>query len=154
FPSHSITGGNDRIAVALAEPLDVRLGAAVERIEWSASGVDIAGTAADACIVAAPAPAALVIEFDPPLPAWKRAALAGVRYGHAAKLFLPLDHAVEPSATLSVPERFWTWTQYGVAVASSFAGTAAALARLEVAAGPGRWAESVRRLRPDLPYAD
>ena len=154
FPSHGITGGNDRIALALAESLDTRLGSAVEGIQWSTSGVDVAGTVADACIVAVPAPAALAIEFDPPLPEWKRTALASVRYGQAAKLFLPLDHAVEPSATLSVPGRFWTWTQRDVAVASSFAGTAAALERLEVDAGPLRWAESVRRLRPDLPYAD
>jgi monoamine oxidase len=154
FPSHGVTGGNDRIAVALAERLDVRLGTAVERIEWSTSGVAAAGIAADACVVAAPAPAALAIEFDPPLPGWKRSALAAVRYGQAAKLFLPLERPVEPSATLSVPERFWTWTQHGVAAASSFAGTAAALERLEVAAGPLHWAESVRRLRPDLPYLD
>lgn len=154
FPSHGVAGGNDRIALALAERLEVRLSTAVERIEWSSAGIDAAGVAADACIVAVPAPAALAIEFDPPLPRWKRSALAGVRYGHAAKLFLPLERSVEPSATLSVPERFWTWTQHGIAAASSFAGTAAALERLEVDAGPGHWAESVRRLRPELPYAD
>jgi monoamine oxidase len=154
FPSHSVVGGNDRVALALAEPLDVRAESPVGRVEWGASGVDVAGTTADACIIAVPAPAALAIEFDPPLPEWKLNALAGVRYGQAAKLFLPLERAVEPSATLSVPDRFWTWTQHGVAVASSFAGTAAALERLGVGAGPARWAEAVRRLRPDLPYAD
>jgi len=53
-----------------------------------------------------------------------------------------------------VPDRFWTWTQHGLAVASSFAGTEAALDRLEVEAGPEPWAARVRRLRPDLPYAD
>lgn len=154
FPSHSIAGGNDRIAISLARSLDARLGSGVERIGWSASGVDVAGITADACIVAVPAPAVLAIEFEPPLPEWKRTALAGVRYGQAAKLFLPLERAVEPSATLSVPDRFWTWTQHDVAVASSFAGTAVGLERLEVANGPLYWAESVRRLRPDLPYAD
>jgi monoamine oxidase len=154
FASHGVTGGNDRIARALAERLDVRPGTSVERIGWSASGVEVAGIAADACVISVPAPAALAIGFDPPLPGWKRSALAGVRYGQAAKLFLPLERAVEPSATLSVPDRFWTWTQHGVAAASSFAGTAAALEGLEVAAGPGRWAASVRRLRPDLPYTD
>jgi len=154
FPSHGVVGGNDAIARLLARPLDVRLGASVDRIEWSDSGVSVAGVEADVCVVAVPAPAALAIAFAPPLPEWKHAALLAVRYGQAAKLFLPLERPVEPSATLSVPDRFWTWTQHGVAAASSFAGTAGALVRLEVEAGPERWAEAVRRLRPDLPYAD
>jgi monoamine oxidase len=154
FPSHSVVGGNDQIARGLAERLDVRLGSAVERIEWSASGVHVGGTSADACIVAVPAPAALAIEFDPPLPRWKREALAGVRYGQAAKLFLLLSSPVPPSQTLSVPLRFWTWTQHGIPAASSFAGSPSALEALEIDRGPGRWVDAVRRLRPDLPYAD
>jgi monoamine oxidase len=48
--------------------------------------------------------------------------------------------------------RFWTWTETGVAAASSFAGTPEALERLAVADGPARFAEEVRRLRPDLPF--
>jgi hypothetical protein len=130
------------------------LGSAVERIEWKASGVELASIAADACIVAVPARAVLAIEFEPPLPDWKQTALAAVRFGQAVKLFLALEDAVEPSATLSVPGRFWTWTQHELPVASSFAGSASALDRLEVGAGPLRWADAVRRLRPDLPYAD
>ena len=114
-------------------------------------GVEIDGERADACVVAAPARAAT---FDPPLPEWKRRALDAVRYGEAAKLFLPLEHEVEPSATLSVPGRFWTWTEHGSRAAASFAGTARALQRLDVAHGPETWAAAVRRLRPDLPYAD
>jgi monoamine oxidase len=55
---------------------------------------------------------------------------------------------------LSVPLRFWTWTQHGIAAASSFAGTPSALERLEVDRGPDTWTEAVRRLRPDLDYAD
>jgi monoamine oxidase len=53
-----------------------------------------------------------------------------------------------------VPLRFGTWTQHGVAAASSFAGSPSALELLEVDRGPDRWAEAVRRLRPDLDYAD
>src|SRR3989304_934758 len=37
-------------------------------------------------------------------------ALAAVVYGHAAKLFVPLRETPPPSAVLSVPERYWTWT--------------------------------------------
>jgi monoamine oxidase len=151
FPSHGIEGGNDLLARRLAASLDVRLGERVDRIEWSDGGVTVRGERADVCVVATPARA---VAFDPPLPEWKERALAAVRYGEAAKLFLLLAREVEPSATLSVRGRFWTWPERGSRAASSFAGTATALAGLDVAAGPERWAARVRRLRPDLPYAD
>jgi monoamine oxidase len=54
-----------------------------------------------------------------------------------------------------VPERYWTWTATGDGeepqpVVSAFAGSPAALARLEVAAGHERWLASIERLRDDL----
>jgi monoamine oxidase len=159
FPSHGIRDGNDRIAAALAEGLGgaVRTSVAVSRVAWSEHDVVVrAGDAeaeADACVLATPAPHALELEWDPPLPAWKRDALAAVRYGQAAKLFLPLGSAAPPSQTLSVPLRFWTWTQHGTPVASSFAGSPSALELLEIDRGPEKWADAVRRLRPDLDYA-
>src|SRR6185369_4989358 len=96
------------------------------------------------------------IAFDPPLPPAKATALSSVRYGDAAKLFLPLDGDAPPSATLSVPDRFWTFTQRRpdggpLRVAGSFAGSALAMSRLDVAAGPDRWIEAVRTMRADLP---
>jgi monoamine oxidase len=160
FPSHGVSGGNDRIALALAERLrgSVQTSTAVTRVTWSADGVVVrAGgdeVAADACVIATPAPHALELEWDPPLPRWKQEALAAVRYGQAAKLFLPLVAPAPPSQTLSVPLRFWTWTQHGVPAASSFAGSPLALELLDVDRGPGRWAVAVRQLRPDLDYAD
>ena len=56
---------------------------------------------------------------------------------------------------MNIPERYWCWTATGVGdepmpVVSCFAGSAAALERLEVSAGPGTWLESVSALRPDL----
>jgi monoamine oxidase len=160
FPSHGIAGGNDRIALGLAERLGgaVQTSTAVTRVAWSADGVVVAAgqheVAADACVIATPAAHALELEWDPPLPRWKHEALAGVRYGQAAKLFLPLAEPAPPSQTLSVPLRFWTWTQHGVPAASSFAGSPSALELLDVDGGPGRWADAVRRLRPDLDYTD
>jgi monoamine oxidase len=151
FPSHGIDGGNDLLARELAASLDVRLGRRIERVAWDELGVTVDDDNADVCVVATPADA---LVFDPPLPDWKRRALGAVRYGHAAKVFLQLEHGVEPSATLSVPGRFWTWTEHGSRAVSSFAGTASALERLDVAHGPERWAAAVRLLRPDLPYAD
>jgi monoamine oxidase len=151
FPSHGIDGGNDLLARELAASLDVRLGRRIERVAWDELGVTVDDDNADVCVVATPADA---LVFDPPLPDWKRRAFGAVRYGHAAKVFLQLEHGVEPSATLSVPGRFWTWTEHGSRAVSSFAGTASALERLDVAHGPERWAAAVRLLRPDLPYAD
>ncbi len=53
-----------------------------------------------------------------------------------------------------MPERYWTWTATGAdgvqPVVNAFAGSAPALARLEVEDGPQRWLESLARLRPDL----
>ena len=154
FASHGVAGGNDLVARRLAERLDVRLGSPAARIVWTEDGVRIGELQADACVLAVSAHAALALELDPPLPAWKRDALAAVRYGHAAKLFLPLTSPAPPSQTLAVPDRFWVWTQHGRPVASAFAGTAAALERLRVSDGPGTWSDAVRRLRPDLPFAD
>jgi monoamine oxidase len=160
FPSHGVSGGNDRIARALAGRLGsaVRTSTPVTRVVWSTDGVVVqAGSdevTASACVIATPAPHALELEWDPPLPRWKQEALAAVRYGQAAKLFLPLAGPAPPSQTLSVPLRFWTWTQHGVPAASSFAGSPSALERLEVGRGAATWVDAVRRLRPDLDYAD
>ena len=64
---------------------------------------------ADAVVVAVPASVIDLIAFDPPLPEAKARALAAVRYGTAAKLFLPLDRptraerdAVRPRPLLDV----------------------------------------------------
>jgi monoamine oxidase len=56
---------------------------------------------------------------------------------------------------MAVAERYWTWTATGdedrpQPVVSAFAGSAPALERLGVAAGPERWLASLERLRPDL----
>ena len=159
FPSHGIVGGNDRVALELAQRLGgvVRTSTPVSRVAWSAGGVVVrAGAeevAADACVIATPAPHALELDWDPPLPACKRQALAAVRHGQAAKLFLPLASPAPPTQTLSVPLRFWTWTQHGIPVASSFVGSPSALELLEIDRGPEKWADAVRALRPDLEYA-
>jgi monoamine oxidase len=164
FPSHGIAGGNDRLALALAERLGaaVQTSAPVSRVDWSAQGVVVRArgdeVAADACVIATPAPHALELTWNPPLPEWKRKALTAVRYGQAAKLFLPLAAPAQPSQTLSVPRRFWTWTQRDAEgapsyVASSFAGSPSALELLAIDRGPEEWVNAVRRLRPDLAYA-
>lgn len=161
-PSPGVTGGNQALAFALADRLGerVRLGAAVDRIGWSEAGVEVRTEAgrvaeADRCVVAVPASVLDGIAFEPALPAATREALDRVRYGHAAKLFVPLVEPAPPSAVMNVPERWWCWTQTDAAgdpvpLVSCFAGSAPALERLELDAGPARWVESLAALRPDL----
>jgi monoamine oxidase len=156
-PSFGIAGGNQGLARALAARLDVRLRTPVSAIAWGPSGVVVrAGggeLAADAVVVAVPAPLVASIAFAPTLPL--ASAVAGVRYGHAAKLFVPLRERPAPSAVLSVAERYWTWTaragQQVQPVVHAFAGSRPALDRLAVDAGPERWLVSLARLRDDLP---
>jgi len=58
-PAPSIAGGNQGIALALAETLDVRLGSPVERVAWAPGGIRLqtggAELDADACVIAVPA---------------------------------------------------------------------------------------------------
>jgi monoamine oxidase len=160
-PAPSIAGGNQRLAFALAEELGeaVRLRSPVERVALAAGAVRVAAGGAeleaDACVIAVPASVLDRIAFDPPLPGRLAAALGAVRYGHAAKLFVPLRRPAPPSAVMSVPGRYWTWTATGEGgtvqpVVSAFAGSATALERLELDRGPARWLESVAELRGDL----
>jgi len=176
-PAPSVAGGNQRLALGLAARLGeaVRLSSPVERIAWEPepvsggtppahAGSDLgavrvhaagAELEADACVVAVPAAVLGRIAFDPPLPADAAEALAGVRYGHAAKLFVPLRPPAPVSAVMAVPERYWCWTACGDGgevqrVVSCFAGSAGGLERLGVADGPERWLDSLASLRADL----
>ena len=98
-PAPSIAGGNQRVPLALAASLGaaVRLRSPVERVAWEDSGVRVraagAEIEADACVVAVPAGVAGRIRFEPALPSALDAALRGIRYGDAAKLFVPLRGA-------------------------------------------------------------
>jgi monoamine oxidase len=159
-PAPGIAGGNQRLPLALADSLGpaVRLDSPVTAVEWG-SRVRVltpgAELDADACVIAVPASVLGRIAFDPPLPPSLAEPLAQVTYGHAAKLFVPLRRASEPSAVMNVPERYWTWTATGDGgrpqhVVSAFAGSNAALDALEVEAGPERWLDSLERLRGDL----
>jgi monoamine oxidase len=144
-PSHGVAGGNQGIARALAAELG-------DRLRLSSPVASLDEVDARAIVVAVPAPVARDLAG---LPAPLRNALARVRTGHAAKLFVPLRSRPEPSAVLSVPERYWTWTARAAGgevqpVVHAFAGSQRALERLGVTDGPERWLASLARLRPDL----
>jgi monoamine oxidase len=148
FPSHGVAGGNQRIAEELARSLRIELEAPVRRVAWSERSVRVHERDFGACVIAVPA--TVEIAFEPPLPEWKQRAITSVRYGDAAKLFFPLAEPAEPSAVLSVPNRFWAYTQRApdgspLPVLAAFAGTRASVDRLTPSA--------VRDLRPDLVFA-
>ncbi len=119
FPSPSVAGGNQRLARELAERLDnpVRLSEPARVVAWNEDAVtvrtDSAEVKADGCVVAVPASVVDAIDFEPALPEGLEHALAGVSYGHAAKLFVPLLSSAPPSAILSIPGHFWAWTATG-----------------------------------------
>ena len=161
-PAPSVGGGNQRLASGLAERLGdgLRLGDPVVAARCSDGAVEIEterghAAVASACVVAIPPTVFDRVSFQPALPVAKREALASVRFGHAAKLFVPLAEPAPPLAVMNVPGRWWCWTATGdggapLPVASCFAGSPAALERLEVEAGPGRWLEGLAELRPEL----
>lgn len=163
--SDRIVSGNDAIARGLAESLGnrIRLSTPAETIGRDADGV-VVHTArgefvADVAIVAVPAAVLKTLPFEPALSAAKRAALARLPMATAAKLFVPLTAPTGPSATLSVPERYWAWTALGAdgavtPVVNCFAGSPAAVERLRIEDGPATWVASLRRLRPDLALDD
>ena len=161
-PSPGLAGGNQSLALALAERLGerVHLGEKVEFINWAETGMAVCCESGaifegERCVLAIPASVMDQIQFAPGLPEEKAVANRVLPYGHAAKLFVPLLESVPPSSVMNVPERWWCWTQTGAddsvtPVVSCFAGSAPALKRLEVESGPEKWLESLACTRPDL----
>ena len=157
FDTFTVAGGNDRIAREFALGLGdaVHLSAPVSAVAWRDGGVSVLGNrveaVADAAVIAVPASVLGRIAFDPPLAPEKSA----VRYGQAAKLFVALRTPAPPSQVLSVPYRFWCYTQLGrdgepLPFVAAFAGSPGALEALGVAEGPDHWLETLARVRPDL----
>lgn len=161
-PSPGLAGGNQSLALALADELGdrVRLNEKVEFISWSETGLAVCTEPggiheAERCVLAVPGTVMDQVMFAPPLPEEKTTAFTQLRYGHAAKLFVPLTEPVEVGAVMNVPERWWSWVQTGaegelLPAVHCFAGSPAALETLKVSEGPARWLESLATLRPEL----
>jgi monoamine oxidase len=159
FESYTIVGGNMRLAECLTGSLErpVNLGAPVTRVMQNGTGVVI-GTAAgemsaDAAVVAVPARLTDDIAFEPALPAAKQA--KSLLYAHGVKLFVRLHEPVAPSATQSVPGRFWCYTELDGdgkprPVLAALATSDTGLGALGLDSGPERWLDAIEELRPDL----
>ena len=123
-----------------------------------AKGTDHAELDARAAILAVPTAPLREIDVDPPLSGPTAAALASVRYGQNAKVFVALRKPAPPSAVMSVQRRFWSYTQLDAGgdpapFLTGYAGTTAAVEELAGAGGPGgpqEWIDELSALRPEL----
>jgi monoamine oxidase len=90
-----LRGGADRLPLALARGLDVRLETPVQRIEQRSGGVTVSAGGdeidADRCVLAVPVPLLDSIEFEPALPPVLTAAVARLGYGHGVKTVLQYE---------------------------------------------------------------
>ena len=165
LPSHRVVGGNQLLAVALADRLvaaggRLRLSDPVRSVLWSDVGgvtvrADGGEVVADAVVVTVPFTVLDRIVFEPRLPAWKHSALGQLACGQAAKLHVRLAGPTPAQAVTSVPDRFWFWTATDGSgmlpqVASCFTGSLPALDDLEVDAGPRRWLRRLSAVAPEL----
>jgi monoamine oxidase len=161
FDSYTVSGGNAELARALARELGpaVNLSSPVRRVSWGAQGVMVGTDAgevdAHAAVIAIPTAPLGEISFDPPLRGPTAEALASVRYGQNAKLFVALRAPSPPSAIMSVRSRFWSYTQLDsggepAPFVTAYAGTFGAVEALAGSAAPTRWIEELAGLRPEL----
>jgi monoamine oxidase len=161
FDSYTVSGGNAELARALAAGLDERihLSSPARRLRWRDRGVTVGTDSgeldADAGVIAVPTAPLDEIRFEPPLQGPTADALASVRYGQNAKLFVRLRAPSPPSAIMSVRRRFWSYTQLDsrgdpAPFVTAYAGTIDAVDVLAGSRGPAGWVEELAALRPEL----
>jgi monoamine oxidase len=160
-PSYRVEGGNQGLALQLAELLGerVRTGVAVTKIEHSSGGALISSASGvelyDAVVITVPLPLLRDLEIVPPLPLDRRDALERATIGNAAKVHIGLRSAAPTSAVLSVPDRFWCWTATGadgevLPVLNAFAGSPAAVTALCTDDEATTWVSRLVDIRGDL----
>jgi monoamine oxidase len=159
FDSYSVRGGNAELARALARELGaaVHTSSPVRRVRWSDGAVTV-GTEdgeldGDAAVIAIPTAPLAEIGFEPPLRGPTAEALASIRYGQNAKLFVALRAPSPPTAIMSVRRRFWSYTQLDSSgepapFVVAYAGTPDAVDGL--AEDAESWLEELAALRPEL----
>lgn len=161
FDNYTLEGGNMRLADALAADLGgaLHLSSPVRAVRWSDDAVTVVTDAgeveAETAVIAAPASVLGEIDFEPALSGPTAEALAAVRYGHNAKLFVEMLAPAPPSAILSVAGHFWSYTQLGAdgepsPFAVGYAGTLPVIESLTGGGGHERWVEALVELRSDL----
>jgi monoamine oxidase len=113
-------GGYSQLLTSLAAGLDVRLGHVVQRIAYDAQGVTISTNQGDfraqQALVTLPLGVLKqgVVEFVPPLPAAKRAAIQGLGMGLLDKVYLRFPERfwpAEPDLLVVLPEQHGAWVE-------------------------------------------
>jgi monoamine oxidase len=161
FDSYTLKGGNGELARALAGELGavIHLSSPARRLRWGDRVVTVATDEgeleADAAVITVPTGPLREIDFDPPLEGPTAHALASVRYGQNAKLFVALRAPSSPSAIMSVRRRFWSYTQLDstgepAPFVTAYAGTTNAVEALAASGEAGGWIEELAALRPEL----
>lgn len=149
-----VVGGNQRIALALAEGLGERVRPSAPVRDIAVDGGRVVLTTPDEALVVDRAviavPLALLeqLVWDPGFPETWRAGLAGLTTGTACKLSVPTTGARAPDGVQHPALPWWAWNSLdpsgdtGVRAVSCFAGGPSALALLGV--------DALAALRPDL----
>lgn len=155
LPSARVAGGNQRLALELAASVGsaLHLSTPVLGLGWSDVGVTArtptGEVVADRAVLAMPLPVLAAFDVSPGWPADKLQAMGRSASGEAAKLAVPLREPYAPSAVMSTPGRYWSWTLADVPAVHCFAGSASALEKL-AASGPQAWLTDLTNLRPEL----
>jgi len=160
YPTYTIAGGNQLIALHLAQTLpNIQLNCPIEYVVRQTNGYRVGNGKtqwdADAVIVASPASVMNRIRFEPQLPLQKLAALENTTYGQAAKLFVGLKEPAVPSAVISVPDGYWSFTGCGangqvLPLVGCFAGPMESLNKMNIDQSPNEWVDALARCRPEL----
>lgn len=157
-----VVGGNQRIALALAEALGrrVRLGAPVRDIGVEGQQAVLTtpdeAFVVDRAVVAVPLALLAEIAWEPRLPEEWRRGLDRLATGVAVKLSVPTSATAPPDGVQHATQPWWAWNSLdpagdtGVPAVSCFAGGPAVRSALRVAEGATTWVEEVAALRPDL----
>jgi monoamine oxidase len=114
-----VLDGYDNVPDHLAEGLDIRLNTVVERVDWSGEGVKVYTSQgvfeAGRVVITVPLGVlqADVIEFSPPLPDDKQAAIHNIRMGTAIKLVYVFEKRIAPEGIAVIfsalnPPMWWS----------------------------------------------
>ena len=153
-----VVGGNQRIALTLADQLGarVRLGTAVAGIATDSDGVTLTTQdgeqiAVDRAVVAVPLALVDSIEWRPGFPSQWTEGLDRIETGTAVKLSVPTTRRVRPDGVQHPTFAWWSWNSLdlagdtGVPAVSCFAGGPTAREWLEVTDGPATWLRHLTR---------
>ncbi|MDQ3155698.1 MAG: FAD-dependent oxidoreductase [Actinomycetota bacterium] len=156
-----VLGGNQRIAIAMAEALEtqVRLSSEVAAVEDKDSQAIVTlydgnEIEADAIVIAVPLPLLATLDWRSPLPLPWRPGLDQLGFGEAAKLSLQLTGPATPLGVQAPEGNWWSWNsldQHGdasVRAVTAFAGGPETVAGLSE--DTDSWQKSLERCRPDL----